>query len=93
MSQLGARVAGAVACGWIALWVEARAAGDEAGAQRATTALASARDWPVLREMQAEGDYPRVLWQYADALAGDGTIAGGKPGMSVAGMYRNALCG
>jgi hypothetical protein len=91
--QLGARVAGAVACGWIALWVDARAAGDDAGARRAAIALASAGDWPVLREIDSDGYYPKVLLQYAGAVAGDGTIDAGKAGMSVAGTYRSALCG
>jgi hypothetical protein len=90
--QLGAQVAGAVACGWIAAWSEAKAAGDDAGVQRAVAALASSRDWAVLREMNAEGDYPEVVWQYADAVAGDGTVVGGKV-LTVEESYKAALCG
>jgi hypothetical protein len=89
--HLGAQVAGAVACGWLATWVEAKAAGDEAGVKRAVVALASSRDWAILREMEAEGDYPKVLWQYADAVAGDGTVMGGKL-LSVEESYKAALC-
>jgi hypothetical protein len=89
--QLGARVAGAVACGWIATWAEAKAAGDDARVRRAVTALASSRDWEILREMAAEGDYPKVLWQYADAVAGDGTVIGGKV-LTVQESYEAALC-
>jgi hypothetical protein len=33
----------------------------------------------VLREMQAEGDYPRILWRYADAVATSRPIKAGKP--------------
>jgi hypothetical protein len=77
--QLGARVAGAVACAWIDRWVAARKAGDAAGAAAATEAMATARGWPVLLEMNAEGDYPEVLWELASAMPNDGTVPGGKP--------------
>jgi hypothetical protein len=89
--QLGAKVAGAVACGWLGSWAEAKAAGDDAGVRRAVVALASSRDWAILREMDAEGDYPEVVWQYADAVAGDGTVMGGKV-LSVEESYKAALC-
>jgi hypothetical protein len=89
--QLGAQVAGAVACGWLATWADAKAAGDDAGVRRAVVALASSRDWAILREMETEGDYPKVLWQYADAVAGDGTVMGGKV-LTVEESYRAALC-
>ena len=46
-------------------------------------ALATARDWPILLEMQAEGAYPTVLWQYANAVAGKGDVPGGKKGITV----------
>jgi hypothetical protein len=83
--QLGAQVAGAVACGWIADWLHGP---DRA---RAVRALATARDWPILDELTAQGDYPRVLWQYADAIVhGDGTVVGGKR-VTVAESYESAL--
>jgi len=88
--QLGAQVAGTVACGWIAAWIEAKAAGDDAGAGRAAAALASSSDWAILREMQAEGDFPKVLREYADAVAGDGTVMGGKV-LSVEESYEDAF--
>ena len=90
--QLGAKVAGAVACGWLASWAEAKAAGDDTGVRRAVAALASSRDWAILREMNAEGDYSEVVWGYADAVAGDGTVMGGKL-LSVEESYKSALCG
>ena len=89
--QLGAQVAGAVACGWIAEWIGARAAGDDARAERAVAVLATSRDWPIVHELNAEGDYPEVLRQYADAVAGDSTVVGEKPN-SVEESYRAALC-
>jgi hypothetical protein len=78
--QLGARVAGAVACAWI-----------ERGGKEAVEALASARSWPILLEMNAEGDYPEVVWQYADALNGKGDVPAGKPRGHGRGEYRGAL--
>jgi hypothetical protein len=59
-----------VACGWIEAWLH--------GDKRAVAALGTARDWQVLKDMNAEGDYPEVLWQYADAVTHGGTVPGGK---------------
>jgi hypothetical protein len=89
--QLSAQVAGAVVCGWIGAWADAKADGDERGMARAADALATSREWPVLREMDAEGDYPEVVWQYADAVAADGTVVGGKT-LKVEESYKAALC-
>ena len=80
--QLGAQVAGAVACGWISAWLQ--------GDKRAVTALANVRDWQVLKDMNADGDYPEVLWQYADAVVHGGTVLGGKP-LTVKESYKDAL--
>jgi hypothetical protein len=44
----------------------------------------------VLHAMQHEGDYPKVLWEYADAVAGDGTVVGGKV-LTVEQSYAEAL--
>jgi hypothetical protein len=88
--QLGARVSGAVACAWIGQWVQARKAGDQQAATAAVTAMASSRHWAILREMEADGDYPKVLSEYADAIAGDGTIMGGKK-ETVAASYKDGL--
>lgn len=66
--QFGAKMTGAVACGWIAEWDRARRAGDDAAAQRAADALGTSRQWKVLNEMNAEGDYPEAIWGYADQV-------------------------
>jgi len=81
--QLGAKVAGAVACGWIERYL--------AGDPRAAAALATSREWPLLRQMDAEGDYPEAVWQYADAVNGASTVPGGKPGLTIGGTYKDAL--
>ncbi|WP_028066103.1 hypothetical protein [Solirubrobacter soli] len=82
--QLGAKVAGAVVCGWIEQWLN----GDKATAARA---LAGSRDWPLLRSMDVEGDYPEVVWQYADVINGKGDVPGGKLGLTVDGTYKEAF--
>jgi hypothetical protein len=88
--QLGAQVAGAVACAWLDRWVAARRADDARGIRQAAGALATSHDWRVLQDMQAEGDYPRVLWQYADAAVADTPIMAGKQ-LTVEQSYRQAL--
>lgn len=72
--QLGAEVAGTVTCRWIDAWVTARNAGDAEGVQQAVDAMASSHDWAVLQEMNDEGDWPDVIWEYADALPADAPI-------------------
>lgn len=70
--QLGATMAGSVACDWMQRWTDGLAAGDAAKVKQAKDALATARSWPILREMISQGDYPKVLWDYADDLHGAG---------------------
>ncbi len=41
------------------------------------TAMQGSRDWKILNEMNADGDYPEVVWDYAAAMGkGDGTWHG-----------------
>jgi hypothetical protein len=66
--QLGAAVAGTVACQWIRRWSDARRTGDKAAEQQAIDAMATAKDWPVLKDMAKHGAYPQVLTDYAKAM-------------------------
>ena len=66
--QLGAWVAGTVACTWFKLWSDARSAGDSVGVQQAIAALATAKTWPILQEMSKSGGYPQVLESLAAAM-------------------------
>ena len=66
--QLGAAVTGTVACTWFKRWTDARASGDSAGVQQAIAAMATAKDWPILKEMSNSGGYPEVLEGYAAAM-------------------------
>lgn len=88
--HVGARVAGGVACAWIEQWSEARADGDAAAAGEAVDAMSTSRRWPILREMNAVGDYPEVLWEYADAMRGVRSFPGATPRWVEEG-YRSGL--
>jgi hypothetical protein len=66
--QFGALVAGTVACTWFKRWSEARRDGDATGVSEAIDAMATAKDWPILREMAESGAYPWVLERYAEAM-------------------------
>ncbi len=88
--QLGAQVAGAVACAWIDRWIAARRTGDASGVRRAVAAMVSSHEWPILREMDAEGRYPEVLWGLADAMAENRGVMAGKL-LTVEESYRSSL--
>jgi hypothetical protein len=88
--QVGAQVVSAVACGWIDQWVTATATGDNEQMTAAAEALATSHDWAILLEMQERGAYPQVLWEYADAIGGDGTVIGGRV-LTVQESYQQAL--
>jgi hypothetical protein len=66
--QVGAKVTGTVACLWLRQWGEATRTGDTAAAEEAVKAMATARHWPILQEMNSTGDYPEVLWEDAAAM-------------------------
>jgi hypothetical protein len=66
--QVGANVTGTVACLWFRQWGEAQRSGDMAAEEEAVTAMATSKHWAVLHEMDAEGDYPEVLWELAAAM-------------------------
>ena len=66
--QLGAAVAGTVACQWFKRWSDARETNERAKEREAVTAMATAREWPVLNEMEAKGHYPDVLYEFVAAM-------------------------
>jgi hypothetical protein len=66
--QLGATVAGTVACQWFKRWADARASHDGSGERQAVAALTTARDWPILKEMAKDGAYPQVLFELVAAM-------------------------
>lgn len=74
--QFGAKVTSRIGCGWIAEWLRAKEAGDDAARQRAADALRSSHKWKVLHEMNDEGDWPEMFWETADKVAAGGPPAG-----------------
>jgi hypothetical protein len=68
--QLGTAVTGTVACEWFARWGQARRNGNRAAVNRAVAAMATARRWPILRQMNAHGGWTGVLVGYAKAMRG-----------------------
>ncbi|MFI7426537.1 hypothetical protein ACIBPB_06080 [Micromonospora sp. NPDC049836] len=79
--QFGAGVTSKVGCGWIAEWLRADRAGDEAARRRAGEALRSSHNWRVLHEMKDEGDWPEVFWEIADKVAAGEVPAGYAQGL------------
>lgn len=66
--QFAAEALQRVECGWLDEWDRADRAGDAAAGQRAVDALASARGWHVLTEMDPRGDFSEGPWQLADRV-------------------------
>ncbi|MFG3712437.1 hypothetical protein ACIBTZ_21100 [Micromonospora sp. NPDC049460] len=67
--QFGAKVTSRIGCGWIAEWLRAKEAGDDAALRRAADALRGSHKWKVLHQMNDEGDWPEVFWETADKVA------------------------
>ncbi len=61
-------VVGAVVCAWHAQWAEGQRERDPAQVRRAVAAIASARRWPVVEEMNAHDAIPQVLAESARLL-------------------------
>lgn len=61
-----------VMCGWARQLRDARAAGDDTAEQEAVSVLESSEDWPVVRAMRPDGDFPQVFATSVGELV-DGT--------------------
>lgn len=73
----GAAVAGTVGCAWLDVYD----GGSPAEQAEALAALEGSRDWPVLQQMDAEGDFSEVVWGTADDLRAGGAAADLRPGI------------
>lgn len=69
--QLGVTVVRTVTCSWLDRWVTARAHGAENEVQEATHAMATGKDWPIVREMDRMGAYQHVVLRVATAMRED----------------------
>jgi hypothetical protein len=67
--QLGAQVAGAVACAWFDQWFSAGDRGDATSQKDALDALSTSRTWPILNEMASQGSYGEVIARLSTAVA------------------------
>lgn len=67
--QVGAKVAGTIACEWIKRWMEGRRNGNAGEVSEAVAAMATSPHWPVLRSMESKGAYPQVLEEYASQMS------------------------
>lgn len=79
--NLGADVVTVVVCEWIDRFVDARRTGDQDAVAAAQQALATSRDWPILQEMSAEGDFPSVVWEISDDVAAGRVPEGYRQGL------------
>jgi hypothetical protein len=74
--QFGARVTSRVGCGWIAEWIRADRAGDDAARAKAGEALRGSHKWKVLLDMRGEGRWTEVFWETVDGVAAGDTSNG-----------------
>jgi len=79
--NLGVDVAGTVACAWLDAYVAGIESGDTNQSSDAVAALATSRQWPILLEMDVRGDYPEVVWLYADDVAAGRDVTGYQGGL------------
>ena len=64
--QLGALVTGAVTCAWLERRMAGLQAGDRAKVKEAEAALATAPTWPILVELEDQGDLSQEIWDWAE---------------------------
>jgi hypothetical protein len=86
--QVGAFVAGRYACAWLDEFKAAKQSGDTAAADEAARVLGTSRRWPVLNQMNEQGDYPEVVWGYADEVAAGKVPEGYRGGLGCPGSSR-----
>jgi hypothetical protein len=68
--DVGVQVSGAVMCAWLVRWDEGNRTGNVSMVDSAAAAMQTSREWEVLHDMNAQGDYPEVAWEIADGAAG-----------------------
>lgn len=66
--HVGNQVAATVSCLWFLQWAEARREGDRGAELEAERAMATSKDWGVLREISSDGGFPQTIWQLAEEM-------------------------
>jgi hypothetical protein len=79
--QFGAEVVAQYTCAWLGSFEDARAHQQPGRAAEAVRVLGTSRDWPILEEMNRHGDYPEVVWDYADQVAAGKVPEGYREGL------------
>jgi hypothetical protein len=79
--QFGVEVAGAYACAWLEEFENAQAHAQTDRAAEAARVLGTSRQWPILKEMDADGGYSEVVWDYADEVAAGQVPEGYREGL------------
>ena len=79
--QFGAEVVAQYTCAWLGSFEDATAHQQAGAAAEAARVLGTSRDWPILQEMDADGDYPEVVWDYADEVAAGQVPEGYREGL------------
>jgi hypothetical protein len=79
--QFGAEVVAQYACAWLESYEDATTHQQPARAAEAVRVLGTSRHWPILQEMNAQGDYPEVVWDYADQVAAGKVPEGYREGL------------
>ena len=78
--QFVAELSRGVVCAWLDQWFAGQETGDAALQGAAADALATSRNWPMLSEIDDQGGWSGVVWQWADAVnGGAGVATGGGP--------------
>ena len=79
--QFGAEVVAQYTCAWLETFENATTHQQPGRAGEAARVLGTSRDWPILVEMNPDGDYPEVVWEYADQVAAGKVPEGYREGL------------
>ncbi|KAA1420411.1 hypothetical protein FE697_015710 [Mumia zhuanghuii] len=71
--QTSVHILDAVVCGWLGALERAESDDDATARRTATRAIVGARDWPLLKPMDAEGAYADIVRQVADEIDAGGS--------------------
>jgi hypothetical protein len=79
--QFGAEVVAQYTCAWLESFENAEDHRQPGRAAEAVRVLGSSREWPILQEMNPQGDYPEVVRDYADQVAAGKVPEGYREGL------------
>jgi hypothetical protein len=79
--QFGAEVVAQYTCAWLESFENATDHQQPGRASEAVRVLGTSRQWPILQEMNPQGDYPEVVWDYADQVAAGKVPEGYREGL------------